>query len=102
MPVWRVVRERGEAQAVLDRYHEAVGVEPRITGDLQAKEGVHVLYERLRRRCKLLNRSLQDSLATIRSKSYTVSTDAWFALHSNSRSVTATAVTPSYCRSMRV
>ena len=26
----------GEAQAVLERYHEAVGVEPRITGDLQA------------------------------------------------------------------
>ena len=26
----------GEAQTVLDRYHEAVGVEPRITGDLQA------------------------------------------------------------------
>lgn len=26
----------GAAQAVLDRYHEAVGVEPRITGDLQA------------------------------------------------------------------
>lgn len=26
----------GEAQTVLDRYHEVVGVEPRITGDLQA------------------------------------------------------------------
>lgn len=26
----------GEAQTVLDRYHEAVGAEPRITGDLQA------------------------------------------------------------------
>lgn len=80
----------GEAQTVLDRYHEAVGAEPRITGDLQAlglnlwnlqfrvksasgtvdkvlnrgkrfelqfhtpeslqaKESVHVLYERLRR-----------------------------------------------------
>ena len=26
----------GEAESVLDRYHEAVGVEPRITGDLQA------------------------------------------------------------------
>ena len=25
----------GAAQAVLDRYHEAVGMEPRITGDLQ-------------------------------------------------------------------
>lgn len=39
----------GEAESVLDRYHEAVGAEPRITGDLQAKESVHVLYERLRR-----------------------------------------------------
>lgn len=29
-------RTGGEAEAVLDRYHEAVGVEPRITGDLQA------------------------------------------------------------------
>lgn len=26
----------GEAESVLDRYHEAVGAEPRITGDLQA------------------------------------------------------------------
>lgn len=29
-------RTGGEAQTVLDRYHEAVGAEPRITGDLQA------------------------------------------------------------------
>ena len=32
----RRLRTGGEAQAVLDRYHEVVGVEPRITGDLQA------------------------------------------------------------------
>lgn len=32
----RRLRMGGEAEAVLDRYHEAVGVEPRITGDLQA------------------------------------------------------------------
>lgn len=32
----RRLKMGGAAQAVLDRYHEAVGVEPRITGDLQA------------------------------------------------------------------
>lgn len=80
----------GEAQAVLDRYHEAVGVEPRITGDLQAKESVHVLYERLRRRCKLLDRSLQGALAAARSKTHSAGVaHAWFALHSNSRSAAA-------------
>ena len=45
---------------------------------------------------------LQGALAAARSKAHAVFTAAWFALHSNSRSVTATAVTPSYCRSMRV
>ena len=32
----RRLRTGGEAESVLDRYHETVGAEPRITGDLQA------------------------------------------------------------------
>ena len=63
---------------------------------------VEIDWQSVTLRYKLPDDSLQDALAAARSKAHAVFTAAWFALRSNSRSATATAVTPSYCRSMRV
>ena len=64
---------------------------------------VEIDWQSVTLRYKLPDDSLQDALAAARSKAHSARVaHAWFVLRSDSRSVTATAVTPSYCRSMRV
>ena len=53
--------------------------------------------------CRLPDGSLQGALVVARSKARGARVvHAWFALHGDSRCAAATAVTPSYGRSMRV